>query len=97
MVGIYKITNKINNKVYIGESQNIERRWEEHKKHLKEGKHHSYKLQQDYHLYGEDNFEYGFKNFEFLILETSEDADYLDKKKKEIMNQFQRDKIYNTF
>lgn len=29
--GIYKITNNINNKSYIGQSINIERRWREHK------------------------------------------------------------------
>ncbi|MDR2821601.1 MAG: GIY-YIG nuclease family protein [Mycoplasmataceae bacterium] len=29
--GIYKITNTINNKIYIGKSNNIERRWQEHK------------------------------------------------------------------
>lgn len=26
-VGIYKITNNINNKSYIGQSRNIEKRW----------------------------------------------------------------------
>lgn len=30
MIGIYKITNLINNKIYIGQSVNIERRWQEH-------------------------------------------------------------------
>ena len=30
MIGIYKITNKINNKSYIGQSIHIERRWSEH-------------------------------------------------------------------
>ena len=30
MVGIYKITNKMNNKVYIGQSNNLERRKKEH-------------------------------------------------------------------
>lgn len=30
MIGIYKITNKINNKCYIGQSIHIEQRWEEH-------------------------------------------------------------------
>ena len=30
MIGIYKITNKINGKVYIGQSNNIERRKREH-------------------------------------------------------------------
>lgn len=31
-IGIYKITNKKNGKIYIGQSINIERRWKEHKK-----------------------------------------------------------------
>ena len=31
MVGIYKITNKNNNKVYIGQSSYIEKRWERHR------------------------------------------------------------------
>ncbi len=30
MIGIYKITNKINGKVYIGQSIHIEKRWKEH-------------------------------------------------------------------
>lgn len=30
MVGIYKITNKNNNKIYIGQSINIEERWKKH-------------------------------------------------------------------
>lgn len=30
MIGIYKITNKVNNKIYIGQSNNIDRRWHEH-------------------------------------------------------------------
>ena len=32
MIGIYKITNKINGKIYIGQSNNIERRFKEHKR-----------------------------------------------------------------
>lgn len=31
MIGIYKITNKIDGKVYIGQSDNLERRLSEHK------------------------------------------------------------------
>ena len=30
MTGIYLITNLINNKVYVGQSTDIERRWSEH-------------------------------------------------------------------
>ena len=32
MIGIYKIENLVNGKIYIGQSQNIERRWREHKR-----------------------------------------------------------------
>ena len=33
--GIYKIENKINGKLYIGQSINIEERWKNHKTHYK--------------------------------------------------------------
>lgn len=56
--GIYIITNLINNKVYIGESLDIYRRWEEHKEDLNKNTHHSYKLQQDWNTYGADNFKF---------------------------------------
>ena len=31
MIGIYKITNKLNNKCYIGQSIDIEQRWKQHR------------------------------------------------------------------
>lgn len=46
--GIYIIFNNINDKVYIGKSLNIEDRWDRHKNDLKNGAHHSYKLQEDF-------------------------------------------------
>lgn len=58
MRGIYKITNKINKKVYIGETLNIIRRWDEHLELLRNNKHHSYKLQKDWNEFGEDNFKF---------------------------------------
>ena len=36
MIGIYKITNKENGKCYVGQSNNIERRFSEHKTKGKE-------------------------------------------------------------
>lgn len=50
--GIYKIENKINGKVYIGQSNNIFRRWMEHQRELIYGVHHSRKLQADFNKYG---------------------------------------------
>jgi group I intron endonuclease len=58
MIGIYKILNKINNKVYVGESLDIERRWDEHKEDLNNNKHHSKKLQLAWNKYGEESFEF---------------------------------------
>lgn len=60
--GIYKITNLINNKIYIGMSIYINRRWNVHKWDLKNNKHHSFHLQRAYNKYGE-------KNFKFEVLE----------------------------
>ena len=59
--GIYKITNKINNKVYIGASKNIKYRWTKHKFDYKNKK--VKKL-----LLHEDMYKYGIENFEFEII-----------------------------
>lgn len=58
MEGIYKIKNKINDKVYIGESLDIRRRWREHICDLNNNEHINYKLQNDWNTYGEENFEF---------------------------------------
>jgi len=54
--GIYKIQNTTNNKVYIGQSINIEHRIYEHTYHLKKGLHYNDYLQRSWNKYGEDNF-----------------------------------------
>ena len=51
MIGIYKITNLINHKVYIGQSINIEERWRRHKSSKKR-----YPLYQAFKKYGIQNF-----------------------------------------
>lgn len=56
--GIYRILNILNKKCYIGSSQNIEKRWYEHKRTLKNKKHHSILLQRAYNKYGSDSFIY---------------------------------------
>lgn len=58
IVGIYKIENITNGKVYIGSSKNIENRWKQHKTLLRSGKHHSQHLQYSWNKYGEDSFSF---------------------------------------
>ena len=54
MVGIYKITNNLNGKVYVGKSSNIERRFTVHKTNAKHGvKTHLYNAMRKY---GIENF-----------------------------------------
>lgn len=56
--GIYCITNKINNKKYIGQSKNIPRRWREHQLSTE---YNQYSIQHAIHKYGIENF-----NFEII-------------------------------
>ena len=53
---VYKITNHSNKRIYIGETLDIDRRWQEHLNELRNKTHHSIKLQNDYNIYGEDVF-----------------------------------------
>ena len=70
MIGIYKITNTINNKIYIGQSINIQERIAEHKR-LALNKEFLNKFQ--YPLYLALN-KYGIDNFKFeIIMECSEE------------------------
>lgn len=54
--GVYKILCAITGSYYIGVSKNIARRWNEHRRALRQGTHHSLKLQKDYDKYGPDAF-----------------------------------------
>ena len=67
-IGIYRITNKINGKSYIGQSIHIERRWEEHCKPSS-----SSLISKAIHKYGKINF-----FFEILEECQIEDLDLLE-------------------
>lgn len=62
IIGVYKIENIINNKVYIGSSQDVKDRWNQHKRQLKKNEHHSILLQRSWNK----NSEYDFK-FSIII------------------------------
>lgn len=55
-IGVYKITNIINNKFYIGSSKNIEKRLKNHFNNLKNNTHCNKHLQNAYNKYGKDAF-----------------------------------------
>lgn len=54
--GIYKITNIINNKVYVGKSVHCYERFYKHKNALRNNRHGNIHLQRAWEIYGEDNF-----------------------------------------
>jgi len=57
--GIYKITNKINGKIYVGQSIDIHKRWREHKSDFKNRKdRHNIYFQRSWDKYKSINFEF---------------------------------------
>lgn len=84
MTGIYKITCNQNNKVYIGQSTSIKRRWAQHKLELKKGIHSNRYLQRVYDKYGEESFVY-----EILELCSSDKLNEREKFYIKLFNSFE--------
>jgi group I intron endonuclease len=77
MIGIYKIQNKLNGKIYVGQSVDIERRWKEH---ISDAKNEN-KLR-NYNMTIHKAFrKYGIENFTFEVLELCEKEE-LDNREK---------------
>ena len=68
--GIYAIYCVLSDRVYIGSSKNIYRRWKEHQNSLKKGKHCNFYLQDSWNKHGE-------KFFVFHILEICKEENLL--------------------
>lgn len=75
MQGIYKITNIINNKCYIGKSKDIENRWQYHKDYKNNAREYNKPLYKAPRKYGVENF-----NFE--IIEELSDYSISDEREK---------------
>lgn len=90
MIGIYKITNNITGKVYIGQSGAVEHRWGNHKRTATSP---NYKQYND-ELYC-DMREYGIDNFTFEILEeidiTDREEYWIQKYKNENIDMYNKD------
>ena len=76
--GIYKITNTINGKCYVGKSVDIKRRWAEHKKISKRKD----VQEQKGFLLSKALKKYGLNNFKFEILELVKDENNLIEREK---------------
>ena len=91
LTGIYKISNKINSKYYIGSSVNIKRRWRQHRNCLKWNTHPNNHLQNAWNKYGESNFD-------FIILKETTDEKLLTEEQQyldNIRNGKQENECYN--
>lgn len=75
VVGIYSITNRTNEKRYIGSSNNVSHRLASHRINLRNGTHQNPHLQGAWNLDGEENFL-------FSVLEVLEDEQDLLTKEK---------------
>ena len=65
--GVYMIRNKVNGKMYIGQSTEIEGyRWIKHRSRLRNNNHYNEHLQKDWNKYGEESFEFS------ILLECEE-------------------------
>jgi len=68
--GIYKITNNINDRIYVGSSFDIKERWHRHKTDLRTNKHGNNYLQNSWNKYGECNFIFSMiESFKFTTKE----------------------------
>jgi group I intron endonuclease len=82
-IGIYKITNGLNGKVYIGKSERLDERFGEHISDLERGDHPNKHLQKDCKNMNKDGLEH------ILTFEV------LEKCKKEELNELERFHIYD--
>lgn len=70
--GVYKITNILNGRIYIGSAKEFKERWKQHRYALKNNKHSNKFLQADYNKCGEDAFK-----FEVLVVTNSDKQERL--------------------
>jgi len=56
--GVYKILNKETERIYIGASTGLPKRWSDHKLLLCKGDHRNQNMQEDYNKFGLDAFEF---------------------------------------
>lgn len=89
MQGIYKFTNRINKKIYIGKADNLEERFKSHKRNYNNSN------LQDYNTkFYRALRKYGFENFDYEILESNKywTEEVLNQKEIEYIDKYQATK-----
>ena len=71
MKTVYKITNKINNKIYIGSSTRVNKRWRDHINAAfnENDSQYDYPLYRAFRKYGVENFSFEILKDDFLTIE----------------------------
>lgn len=89
-IGIYRITNMINGKSYVGKTgMNFGDRWDSHRSLLNSGKHDNPYLQRAWSKYGGENFE-------FAVIEVVDDSSLLNDLEIKYIAEYRQDGLsYN--
>lgn len=90
---IYKITNKVNGKVYVGQTIRFNKRVSHHKVLLRQGCHKNKALQSDFNNFGIDSF--AFEIIEKVESSLNFDADQLERFWIKFYNSMNPEKGYN--
>lgn len=90
MMGIYKITNLVNGKLYVGSATNLRKRIKsDHIRELRNNRHINKHLQNSWNKYGENNFE-------FEVIEEIQDKNKLIEREQYWIDQYDFEKeLYN--
>jgi group I intron endonuclease len=72
IIGVYTITNTVNNKIYIGKSNDVKGRWNYHVWRLKNNKHNNFHLQSAWNKFGKNVFK-------FSIIEECKEEDLFNR------------------
>ena len=91
--GIYTITNKVNGKVYVGESYAIENRWISHRSALKQENKCNPDLLDDWKTYGEEAFEFKITK---KLTDSSKEARLIEEEKTILDLESQGVVVYNS-
>lgn len=75
---VYKITNLINQKSYIGSSTRVEKRWQQHKNDAfnQNNEKYNYPLYQAFRKYGLENFSFKILKDDFTSIEEMQNYEY---------------------